>query len=210
MDVILIRHGQSVANQKGLLISNDTDDLTYAGHQQSQALAAHLQTTIAQADVLVSSPWRRALTTAEILYGSRMDQAKIEHRITETYAGKHGTWLESNFNRAFPNFYQDLSRRYDGGESHKDMSLRVTDWVESVLLAEAQQPGLLVCVTHGGPISVMLQHLMGMPFEARYPSFTVPNASYTKLQWRADLNRYCVACMGVTAATHEAQLCPKS
>lgn len=198
MDVILIRHGQSVANQKGLLISSDTDDLTDAGRQQSQALAAELQQTIARADVLVSSSWRRALATAEIVFGSRMDQAQIEHRITETHAGQHGTWLESDFNRAFPDFYQDLSRRYDGGESHKDMSMRVTDWVESVVLARAQQPGLLVCVTHGGPISVMLQHLMGMPFEARYPSFTVPNASYTKLQWRADLGRYCVVCMGVT------------
>jgi glucosyl-3-phosphoglycerate phosphatase len=201
MDVILIRHGQSVANQKGLLISNSTDDLTEWGRQQSMALATHLQTTIAQADVLVSSPWRRALTTAEIVFGSRMDQAQIEHRITETHAGQHGTWLESDFNRAFPDFYQDLSLQYDGGESHKDMSIRVTEWVESVVLGQAQQPGLLVCVTHGGPISVMLQHLMGMPLEERYPSFTVPNASYTKLQWRADLKRYCVTCMGVTPVT---------
>lgn len=201
MDVILIRHGQSVANQKGLLISNDNDDLTDEGRQQSQALAVHLRSNIAQANVLVSSPWRRALTTAEIVFGSRMDQAQIEYRVTETDAGKHGTWLESDFNRAFPDFYQDLSRRYDGGESHKDMSLRVIDWVESAVLAQAPQPGLLVCVTHGGPISVMLQHLMGMPFEARYPSFTLPNASYTKLQWRADLKRYCVACMGATPVT---------
>jgi broad specificity phosphatase PhoE len=201
MDVILIRHGQSVANQKGLLISNSTDDLTEWGRQQSMALATHLQTTIAQADVLVSSPWRRALSTAEIVFGSRMDQAQIEHRITETHAGQHGTWLESDFNRAFPDFYQDLSRRYDGGESHKDMSIRVTEWVDSVVLGQAQQSGLLVCVTHGGPISVMLQYLMGMPFEARYPSFTVPNASYTKLKWRADLRRYCVTCMGVTPVT---------
>lgn len=203
MDVILIRHGQSVANQKGLLISNATDDLTDTGRQQSQALAERLQTTIAQADVLVSSPWRRALATAEIVFGSRMEQAQIEHRITETHAGQHGTWLECDFNRAFPDFYQDLSRRYDGGESHKDMSLRVTDWIESVVLSQAQQPGLLVCVTHGGPISAILQHLMGMPFESRYPSFTVPNASYTKLQWRADLRRYCVACMGVTPVTDQ-------
>jgi len=198
MDLILIRHGQSVANQKGLLISNDTDNLTEAGHQQTQALAAQLRTIIAKADLLVCSPWRRALTTAEIVFGSRMDETQIEPRITETNAGRHGTWLESDFNRAYPDFYQDLSRQYEGGESHKDMSLRVTDWVESVVLAQAQQPGLLVCVTHGGPISVMLQHLMGMPFEARYPSFTVPNASYTKLQWRTDMNRYCVICMGVT------------
>jgi broad specificity phosphatase PhoE len=198
MDVILIRHGQSVANQKGLLISNSTDDLTEWGRQQSMALATHLQTTIAQADVLVSSPWQRALTTAEIVFGSRMDQAQIDHRITETHAGEHGTWLEADFNRAFPDFYQDLSRRYEGGESHKDMSIRVTEWVESVVLGQAQQPGLLVCVTHGGPISVMLQHILGMPFEDRYPSFTVPNASSTHLKWRKDLNRFCIISMGVT------------
>ena len=199
MEVILIRHGQSIANQKGLLISNSTDDLTNTGREQSKALALHLKGTIENADILVTSSWQRALTTAEIIFGSRINEAKIENRITETNAGLHGGWLESDFNRTFPDFYKDLSRKYDGGESHKDMSLRVSEWVNSEILGKAKNTGLMVCVTHGGPISVVIQHLMGMPFEKRYPSFTVPNASYTKLHWRADLERYCVSCMGVQA-----------
>ncbi|HQU08107.1 phosphoserine phosphatase 1 [Ferrovum sp. JA12] len=198
MDVILIRHGQSRANQDGLLISNETDDLTELGRQQSQALAMHMRNTISQAQFLYSSTWQRALSTAEIVFAERFGDAQLDSRITETSAGKHGSWLEEDFNRTYPDFYSDLSRRYEGGESHKDMSLRVIDWVDSIILSRAQQSGLLVCVTHGGPISVMLQYLMGMPFESRYPSFTVPNASYTKLHWRIDLRRFCLVCMGVT------------
>ena len=197
MDLILIRHGLSIANQKGLLISNATDDLTTVGRQQSRTLAKHLQTTIEKADILITSPWQRALSTAEIIFGSRMKEAIIENRITETNPGLHGSWLESDFNRTYPEFYKDLSLKYDGGESHKDMSVRVSEWVNSEILERAKVPGLLVCVTHGGPISVIIQHLMGMPFEERYPSFTVPNASYTRLSWRMDLERYCAICVGV-------------
>jgi glucosyl-3-phosphoglycerate phosphatase len=39
MDILLIRHGQSVANERGLLIANASDDLTELGVQQSRLLA---------------------------------------------------------------------------------------------------------------------------------------------------------------------------
>ena len=199
MDVILIRHGQSVANQKGLLISNSSDDLTDQGRIQSKALAALLAPELNNATQLVTSPWKRALSTAEIVFGDRMVETVVDDRITETFPGKHGSWLEADFNKTYPDFYNDLSRRYASGESHKEMSERVVGWVKDILLPQSNHDGLLVCVTHGGPISVILQYLMGMPFEDRYPSFIVPNASYTKLIWRMDLNRFCIVCAGLTA-----------
>lgn len=196
MDIVLIRHGQSVANQKGLLISNDQDDLTELGMEQSRALAARCGSLLTEARWLYCSPWKRATSTAEIVLGSRMPEARLDARLAETFPGRHGTWLEKDFNAAFPDFYQDLGRRYDGGESHRDMAQRVCQWVDSEIAPRQQDAGLLVAVAHGGPITVILQHLLGVPLEPRYPSFTVPNATMSRLQWRADLGRFCLITAG--------------
>ena len=196
MDIVLIRHGQSVANQKGLLISNDQDDLTENGVAQSHALATRIPAVLAEARWLYCSPWRRALSTAEIVLGERMPETQLDARLAETFPGRHGTWLEKDFNAAFPDFYQDLGRRYDGGESHRDMTQRVCQWVQTEIVPRQHEPGLLMAVAHGGPITVILQYLLGVPMEERYPSFTVPNASMSRLQWRADLGRFCLITAG--------------
>lgn len=192
MDIVLIRHGQSVANQRGLLISNDQDGLTEIGVTQSRTLAERISVVVKNARWLYCSPWRRALQTAEIVLGGRITDVQLDSRLAETFPGRHGTWLEKDFNAAFPDFYQDLSRRYEGGESHRDMIQRVSDWVQTEIEPRKPQDGVMLVVAHGGPITVILQHLLGVPMEDRYPSFTVPNASMSRLQWRADLGRYCL------------------
>lgn len=77
-----------------------------------------------------------------------------------------------------------------------DMANRVIEWLEQVVQRYQTPGGLLAVVAHGGPISVMLQYILGMPIEEKYPSFTVPNASYSHLVWRPDLQRYCVSVVG--------------
>jgi glucosyl-3-phosphoglycerate phosphatase len=195
MDLLLIRHGQSTANHNGLLISNDQDPLTALGRTQSEQLAASLQRFGYAPARIYCSPWRRANQTAHIVFGE--DTAMhLDSRLAETHPGKFGTWKEADFNAAFPAFHQDIANRYEGGESHLDMTVRVREWVDQEVLPLAGQPGLIATVAHGGPISVILQHMLGIPIEARYPSFTVPNASFSYLKWRPDLNRYCVERVG--------------
>lgn len=201
MDIVLVRHGQSVANERGLLISNAADDLTDRGVAQSRALASRIQSEVSAASWLYCSPWKRARTTAEIILGPRMNDALIDPRLAETFPGRHGTWLEKDFNAAFPDFYSDLGRPYDGGESHRDMMQRVCHWVDTEVTPRQAAPGMLVAITHGGPITVILQYLLGVPLEPRYPSVTVSNASITQLAWRNDLERFCLLSAGACAHT---------
>lgn len=199
MDLILIRHGQSYANERGLLISNEHDDLTPLGIAQSSKLAAQVKPQVNEATWIYASPWRRALTTAECVLGERMHEAKIDPRLAETNPGRFGTWLERDFNEAFPDFYADLNRRYEDGESHMDMAKRVCDWVDTEVQPKAATEGTLIAIAHGGPITVVLQHLLGIPIEDRYPTFTVPNASYSRLHWRQDLSRFCLITAGASS-----------
>ncbi|MFM0328576.1 histidine phosphatase family protein [Paraburkholderia strydomiana] len=191
MDLLLIRHGQSIANAKGLLISTDKDGLTELGKAQSVSLAATLERFAFRPARIHCSPWARARQTAELLFGTSQP-ITFDARLAETNPGIYGSWLEADFNLAYPDFNTNIRNRYEGGESHLDMAERVQAWVECEVRPEVQSTGLIVAVAHGGPISVVLQHLLGVPIETHYPSFTVPNASFTYLKWRADMNRYCL------------------
>jgi broad specificity phosphatase PhoE len=191
MDLLLIRHGQSVANEKGLLISTDKDGLTELGKAQSINLAATLERFAFKPSQIYCSPWARARQTAELIFDASTPMT-LDARLAETHPGIYGSWLEADFNRAYPDFNKNIRNRYEQGESHLDMAERVHGWVDSAVQPHVHKAGLIAAVAHGGPISVVLQHLLGVPIETHYPSFTVPNASFTYVKWRTDLNRYCL------------------
>lgn len=195
MDLLLIRHGQSLANAAGKLIADEHDGLSPLGISQSVKLAKRLNQFGYHPSIIFSSPWRRARETAEYIYPGEIKH-QIDARLAETNPGVFGTWLEVDFNQRFPNFNLDITNRYDQGESHLDMSRRVCGWVKGEVVPRVSKLGLISVVAHGGPISVILQYLLGIPIEDRYPSFSVPNASFSFLKWRHDLNRYCLVSAG--------------
>lgn len=198
MDLILIRHGQSYANHAGLLIADSGDGLTALGIEQSVVLGITLKKFKVAADAYFVSPWKRALETAQIIFPDSVNEFNIDSRLAETNPGRFGTWLEKDFNNAYPDFYSDMGARYEGGESHLDMARRVQNWISSVVLNSTDRAGVAFVVAHGGPISIMLQTLLAIPIETRYPSFSVPNASFSVLRWCGDKSRFVAERIGQT------------
>ncbi len=195
MDLFLIRHGQSLANAAGKLIADEYDGLSALGISQSQQLAETLEIMKHKPSLIFSSPWARARQTAEYVYSDSLE-FQFDSRLAETNPGRFGTWLEADFNQQFPEFNKNIANRYEGGESHLDMAARVCNWVDEEIFPRTSKSGLISVVAHGGPISVVLQYLLGIPIETKYPSFSVPNASFSILKWRPDLNRYCLISAG--------------
>ncbi|WMY07505.1 histidine phosphatase family protein [Paraburkholderia phenoliruptrix] len=177
MDLLLIRHGQSVGNVAGLLNSTEQDSLTDHGFQQ----AAHLRSTMERfelkADRVYSSPWKRALQTTEVLFHDKCSW-NIDPRLGETNPGRFATWKAAEFRETYPEFGKRLSDRYEGGESHLELAARSINWVEEEFLPLADTAGLLVAVCHAGPISVISQYLLSIPLSL-FPKVLVPNASLT-------------------------------
>lgn len=196
MDLILIRHGQSVANEMKLLISNEQDGLSDIGRQQSSRMAEIFKREGYFADLIYCSPWKRAAETANIIFQDRKQDIVFDERLAETHPGVYGTWLEEDFNKTYPDFHQDIENKYEGGESHLEMANRVCEWVDAEILSKTADKGLIVTVAHGGPISIILQYLLSIPIKAYYPSFSVPNASYTRMMWRNDKRRFCLITAG--------------
>jgi broad specificity phosphatase PhoE len=197
MDLLLIRHGQSVANVSGLLISTDQDGLTDVGREQVDKLAVTLSRFNITPTLIFSSPWQRALQTTELLFGDD-NPILLDPRLAETHPGIYGTWLEKDFYETYPDFGKNIANKYEGGESHLEMTNRAGEWVRKEVLSRTAENGVLAAVTHGGPTSAILQHLLQIPILEYYPSFAVPNASFTYLKWRADLGRFCIERVGQT------------
>ncbi|MBT8537147.1 histidine phosphatase family protein [Polynucleobacter paneuropaeus] len=195
MDLLIIRHGQSEANSKGLLISDSRDKLTPLGIIQSCKLKKKINQLGVNASLIFCSPWARAFQTAEIVFGEGASIA-LDGRIAETNPGKFKNWLEVDFNIAYPEFNLDIKNKYEEGESHLEMANRVIHWINEEVETRLNQLGLIVIVSHGGPISVMLQYLLKIPVEKFYPTFAVQNASLTKLKWDTQRNRYILISAG--------------
>lgn len=170
MDILLIRHGQSVANEMGLLISNDQDGLTQAGVVQSEKLAEKLAALGYIPETIYSSPWARAKTTALTVFDQRSAKIHYDTRLAETHPGIYGAWQEKEFNRQFPDFYNDLNRQYEGGESHMDMAKRVCNWVDTEVLPKQHAQGLLAVVAHGGPIPLCCSIYWACPLSRNTPA----------------------------------------
>jgi broad specificity phosphatase PhoE len=64
--IILIRHGETEANRSRCFADSDDIPLTDTGRSQSHALALRLSREF-RAQILISSPFRRAQETGEII-----------------------------------------------------------------------------------------------------------------------------------------------
>ncbi len=181
MKIYLIRHGRSNANEVGKLISDSNDGLSELGVAQSKKLSKYLADISLNPAFIYSSPWRRAIETASICYSNR--KILFDSRIVETNPGIFKDMLESEFAVKFPEFNKSIYNKYRGGESHMQMSARVKDWLNDCIFPSQSTQVEVVVFSHGGPISVILQELLGINTIERYPSFRVPNGSIATLEF---------------------------
>lgn len=172
----LIRHGKSHANEAGLVTGTPADTLTPMGLSQVMRTAEWIEKAGLVAQRHVTSHWARAHHTASNLvpYAAW----RVDSRVGETIAGEAADWALSRFVTEVPRFYKDPSNRYPGGESHRDLNDRVLDWFRFQLTDPCEA---LMLVSHSGPISCILQHVLGLPME-KFPAFLPAHASLSVIE----------------------------
>ena len=87
MDVLLVRHGESVWNLEGRFQGQKDSPLSPRGVAQAQALATRLRTE--PIDAIFSSPLSRAAATARCCAEALKLQVALDERLLEI---SHGTW----------------------------------------------------------------------------------------------------------------------
>ena len=141
--LILIRHAEAIGQ-------DDRAPLTSAGVRAAETLGALLARE--PADVLVSSPMRRAFQTAQAVASATGLPVRVDGRLVErmlTLAPRED-WRE--LLRAS---FDEVDERYDGGETSEEARRRAI-WAISDLVRQGFTHPILV--THGNLLALILRH----------------------------------------------------
>jgi broad specificity phosphatase PhoE len=127
--LILVRHGQTDANARGLLLGRSDPPLNETGRRQAQALAAVLP----RAARIVSSPLTRARHTAAVLAGAApgvtdAEEVEVDARWIEMdYGNLDGRPATALDERSWRTWRQDPDFVPAGGESLAAVCTRVRE-----------------------------------------------------------------------------------
>jgi probable phosphoglycerate mutase len=177
-ELLLIRHGQSTANSKGILAGRDESiELSELGLMQAKQLANFLSEK--KVDRIYSSPLKRCLQTITPLGKSVGKKVLLEESFIEMH---YGDWSGEKLSKlAKKPEWKTIQENpgsftFPGGESFKGMQQRVKKRIPEILL-----PGktIVVC-SHGDVIKMILASLMGLKLND-FQQFVIEPASISIL-----------------------------
>ncbi|HSL57403.1 MAG TPA: histidine phosphatase family protein [Acidimicrobiales bacterium] len=157
--LIIVRHGRTEANARGLLLGHLDPDLDPEGEAQAAAAAAWLG-PVAR---VVSSPLVRARRTAEA-FG--VDVELDERWVELDYGSLDGTPVADVPAETWAAWRADADFAPPGGESHAQLRRRVVA-AATELLDDAARSDVVV-VTHVSPIKAVLGWVLDVPEAAAW------------------------------------------
>ncbi len=161
MDITLVRHGQTTANEAGVLQGQGQSSLTERGRWQAESLAARID--VDDYDVLLVSDLDRALETAEVLGGRFVTSPAWREVDLGTWEGLTWPDIQETHTEDLDRLRSGEDVRFGGAESLGEFAGRVKVAVDE--LAAGQ--GRALVVTHGGVINEAVKHVAGVPVSSR-------------------------------------------
>jgi alpha-ribazole phosphatase len=161
--ILLTRHGETVANAAGKFSGHNDVVLTEHGRRQARALGKRLQGTVI--DAAYASDLSRARETAELVLTGRDLPVTTMPALREV---SFGDWEGKTFEevrREWPDAWQRMRSIDDdfsapGGELLRDTRRRVVDALTRI--AEENVDRTVLVAAHGGTIQIALAHVLGM------------------------------------------------
>ena len=152
--LLVIRHGQSVANEEGKFAGFSDFDLTDLGRKQAELAAKYIKERYT-VNAVYASDLLRAYNTA--LPTARAFGLEINARegLREVYAGRWESLKYSDINRDEGEIYQKWFNDYlnaycPEGESVSDVCVRV--WREVKKIVAAHEGETIVIASHANPV----------------------------------------------------------
>ena len=171
MEVFFLRHGETEWNAaKRIQGSTEWTDLTDAGVRVAEATRDGLRARGLTFDRLYSSPYRRALHTAQIIGAGLGLEPIVDRRLCEISFGPYegtnyseGRFADDNIRCCF----QDPPRYVapEGAESFDAVAARVKDFFDNELAPLAGRFTRVLAVAHGGILRTVLHLAAQIPLE---------------------------------------------
>lgn len=188
--LVLVRHGATDhTTDKRFSGSGGKDPaLNPDGLAQVRAVADWLAPLAEEIDVVLSSPLKRTLQTAEIIAERLHHRVEVEEGLAEA---AFGTWEGLTFHEVQQAYPDDLDAWLGSldvapggnGDSFKEMDKKVRRTRDRILGGHAGQA--VLAVTHVTPIKLLVRMALGAPLEAVYRMELAP-ASVTVISWFED------------------------
>lgn len=160
--IVLVRHGRTEANRRGVLLGRADPALDETGRTQAVALGASLAETLgARAPVaVVASPLRRTVETATAIATPFGLTVETEPRLVEV---DYGEWDERPLAELPPEVWAqwraDPHFRPPGGETLAEVQERVGACATDLL--ERAGDGTVIAVSHVSPIKAAVVWALG-------------------------------------------------
>lgn len=175
MELYLLRHGSSLANEEKLVCGSCDYALSRKGIEQASNVCKELRKI--PFTRIYSSPLSRAVNTIAEL--NSHITVSIQEQIKELNTGdvSHITLPElwsSDERYRKPWLYPDM--RYPGGETFREMITRITNWY--IFHAECwSDDDKILIVGHEGTLRTIYLNIMGLEL-IDYPDFIIGNCDY--------------------------------
>lgn len=183
MKLIIVRHGETIANTKKILQGKEDGKLTEKGQLQAKEIGRILKDKY-KIDMVFCSPLGRCIETLENILeeypidGEIFMSNLIEERDFGEYAGSEYQMID------WDDFNQDNKiNRQMGVESWDDVKKRVELFLEDLKLEDENKTILIV--SHAGPIRVMANKITGK--ELAYEAIEVKNGEILEFDYDTKL-----------------------
>jgi broad specificity phosphatase PhoE len=182
--LIMVRHGESEGNRDRRFTISPEVPLTDLGRRQAFEVARRIAIRF-KPQLVISSPYRRARQTSEIIAAELGLPIEVVHDLHERELGVlKGQSYDLLRDLAGQDSGYDPKRgwlwRPEGGESYEDVRQRVIVAIEDIRRRYPDHE--LVVVSHGGVMLSMWAHLTGQWEGAHLP----PNCGIVLIEHEAD------------------------
>lgn len=179
-ELLLIRHGQTVANSAGIWQGHADGVLNDEGRRQATLLGK----TVPALDALYASPLVRATDTAQAIADVQSLEIELDSGLKEIGFGAWEGMSPADIEVAYPDDYQSFQqgvdlRRGGHGETFAEVQRRMVDSLGSIVAAN---PGSTVgVVSHGGATRAYVTDILGIPSADRRRIGGMGNTHYGRL-----------------------------
>ena len=167
IEFILVRHGETVANDAGVIQGQSESELSERGRGQAHATAEALRGV--HFDACYASDLKRAMDTAQIILAAGHEglEARPERGLREWDLGDWVGHTMPEIRAAYPGLipgFTDLGAdvQIPGGESRAEFQARVSRTLERIA-AESRPGWRVLVVTHGGALRMAIVRFYGRP-----------------------------------------------
>jgi len=161
----LMRHGRSLANAAGIILSRSGDGIDGWGLADGAERAINTsidKTDFSGSPLIFSSPFKRALETAWIASQRlRSPEPIIIEALRERFFGTFEKAADTCYAEVWNADTADSDNRINGVESPLQVLNRLLEFISHLEFKYQRQT--ILFVSHGDPLDIILTHAAGLP-----------------------------------------------